>query len=223
MANKKSEETKERIIEVAVQIFARKGYANSGMRELAEKAGVNLAMINYFFGSKKQLLIVILEKFFSGYLKILEDIVAGDGEFEEKIESFIHTAIRYIDENRDYMIVTLTEMPHDDPEIIQYKARWAGRAMKIIQAEICGPLQEKRGIEISPAAIGPLLIGMMSSRFLFAPVMEQVGAPGYGEEFFRSYPKIIADIFLRGLTGLGGSAESLITGGSGEQDNINIS
>ena len=101
------------------------------------------------------------------------------------------------------MIVTLAELPHDDPEITEYKAQWARKAMHVVRDEICIPVKESQGVDLSPAAIGPLLIGMMSSRFLFAPVMEQVNPPGYGEDFFRKYPDIIAAIFLEGIKGLG--------------------
>ena len=68
MKNNDQQSSKERILVSAVKMFARKGYASTGMRELAEDAGVNLAMINYFFGTKKELLKVILETFFRGYI-----------------------------------------------------------------------------------------------------------------------------------------------------------
>lgn len=202
MKKSKQKSSKERILQKAVQIFARKGYASTGMRELADSAEVNLAMINYFFGSKKELLKVILETFFRGYLEIIEEELTEKGTFDEKISRFIHRAINYLSDNRDYMIVTLAELPHDDPEITEYKAQWARKAMHIVRDEICTPVKESQGVDLSPAAIGPLLIGMMSSRFLFAPVMEQVNPPGYGEDFFRKYPDIIAGIFLEGIKGL---------------------
>ena len=202
MQDSKRQSSKERILSVAVSTFARKGFASTGMRELAEGAGVNLAMINYFFGSKKALLKVILETFFQGYLEVLETELKSERSLEEKLTRFIHRAIHYISEHRDYMIVTLTELPHDDPDITEYKAQWARRAMMVIRDEICHPLKLHQGVELSPAAIGPLIIGMMSSRFLFEPVMEQVNPPGYGEDFFKNYPDIIATIFLNGLSGL---------------------
>ncbi len=203
MKNNKQQSSKERILDTAVQIFARKGYASSGMRELADAAEVNLAMINYFFGSKKELLKVILETFFKGYLEIIEEELTGQGSFDEKISRFIHRAIQYISDNRDYMIVTLAELPHDDPEITEYKAQWARKAMFVVRDEICLPVKKSQGVDLSPAAIGPLLIGMMSSRFLFAPIMEKVNPEGYGEDFFRKYPHIITTIFLEGIKGLG--------------------
>lgn len=203
MESTKKRTSKDRILKTAVRIFARKGYASTGMRELAESAGVNLAMINYFFGSKKELLKVILETFFTGYLEIIEEELQAPGDFEQKIRRFIHRAIHYISENREYMIVTLSELPHDDPEITEYKAQWARKAMLVVHSEICIPVKQSQGVTLSPAAVGPLLIGMMSSRFLFAPIMERIKPPGYGEDYFEKYPNIIATIFLHGIKGMG--------------------
>src|ERR1700712_470108 len=63
------------IMEAAERLFADKGFAGTSVRDIAESAGVNLAMISYYFGSKEKL----MEAMFSHrgqYLRIqLENIV----------------------------------------------------------------------------------------------------------------------------------------------------
>src|SRR5436305_14901601 len=44
------------IIETAEQLFSKKGYEATTVRDIAEQAGVNIAMISYYFGSKEKLL-----------------------------------------------------------------------------------------------------------------------------------------------------------------------
>jgi AcrR family transcriptional regulator len=44
------------IMEAAEELFAEKGFAGTSVRDIAEKAGVNLAMISYYFGSKEKLM-----------------------------------------------------------------------------------------------------------------------------------------------------------------------
>src|ERR1700759_5468631 len=44
------------IIEVAERLFADKGFDGTSVRDIAEEAGVNVAMISYYFGSKEKLL-----------------------------------------------------------------------------------------------------------------------------------------------------------------------
>lgn len=52
---------KEHIMEVAVALFAEKGYEGTSIRDLACQADVNIAMINYYFGSKEKLFVALLE------------------------------------------------------------------------------------------------------------------------------------------------------------------
>lgn len=202
MGKKQQIPSQQRILASAKRLFAKKGFASTGVRELADDADVNLAMVNYFFGSKKELLKEIIAGFFSGYLEILRKELPGDGSLDEKIRRLIHRAIAYIEENQDSMLITLTELPHDDPDITEYKAEWAEQAMLIINREICEPLGRQTGHDISPAAVGPLLISMMCSRFLFIPVIEKVKPPFYQEQYLDRYAEIIEKMFLHGIYGL---------------------
>jgi AcrR family transcriptional regulator len=52
---------KEHIMDVAVTLFAEKGYEGTSIRDLAHQADVNIAMINYYFGSKENLFVSLLE------------------------------------------------------------------------------------------------------------------------------------------------------------------
>lgn len=54
--------TRERIIEAAEVLFARNGYAATSLREITYTAKVNIAAVNYHFGSKENLLVEILDR-----------------------------------------------------------------------------------------------------------------------------------------------------------------
>ncbi|OQX20013.1 MAG: hypothetical protein BWK76_02820 [Desulfobulbaceae bacterium A2] len=58
----KRKDTKTRLLDVAEEMFAQKGYADTSMRSLTGKAGANLAAVNYHFGSKEGLLQAVLER-----------------------------------------------------------------------------------------------------------------------------------------------------------------
>ena len=55
MANAASVDTKEQILNVAEQLIAEYGYAGTTVRNIVNKAGVNLAAVHYHFGSKEDL------------------------------------------------------------------------------------------------------------------------------------------------------------------------
>ena len=57
----RGEDTRRRILEAALEIFAAEGYEGTSTRLLAERAGVNLPAIQYYFGSKEGLYRAVIE------------------------------------------------------------------------------------------------------------------------------------------------------------------
>lgn len=65
---------REHILNVAEELFAEKGFDGTSVRDIAQQAGVNLAMISYYFGSKEKLLESLIE-LRSGYVYgVLEEL-----------------------------------------------------------------------------------------------------------------------------------------------------
>ena len=56
------EQTRERILEAARQRLVEEGYARLSTRQIAAEAGVNHALIHYYFGTKDQLVIAVLDE-----------------------------------------------------------------------------------------------------------------------------------------------------------------
>ena len=66
---------KEHIILKAIELFAEGGFDNTSIRDISQKASVNVAMVNYYFGSKNKLFEAIIE-YKSSYLKTrLEELL----------------------------------------------------------------------------------------------------------------------------------------------------
>lgn len=51
----KPQETRQRLLEAACDVFAGKGYRNATVQDICERAGANIAAVNYYFGSKQSL------------------------------------------------------------------------------------------------------------------------------------------------------------------------
>ena len=65
---------REHILTVSEELFSERGFDGTSVRDIAQKAGVNLAMISYYFGSKEKLLMALVE-FRAGYsYGILEEL-----------------------------------------------------------------------------------------------------------------------------------------------------
>lgn len=141
MIKKKSERTKERILEEAVDIFIREGYAASRTNEIAKAAEVSEATLFKYFKSKQGLLDSVVSVFLD---QISEKIIVGplDKIFEDNkteppivmYKKLFMNRIRLIQGFRKYGIVAITESRFDKtirkkleshifPEIMEFSER----------------------------------------------------------------------------------------------------
>ena len=97
---RKEKDTELRIKEAARVIFQQKGFAGTKTRDIAEASGINLALLNYYFRSKKKLYDIIMtetmQTFFGGIVSILNN---QDTSLEEKIDAFVEDYINLLSKN----------------------------------------------------------------------------------------------------------------------------
>ncbi len=88
-----AEETKERILDAAERLFADSGFSATSLRDITGEAGVNLASVNYHFGSKEALLSAILDRRFRPIndrrLAVLDALETAAGEGGPAVEEIV--------------------------------------------------------------------------------------------------------------------------------------
>ena len=107
----KNTSTEERIKDAARRVFTQKGYAATRTRDIAEEAGLNLALINYYFRSKEKLfdLIIVehLQMFIHSVMVIVNDPKTS---LKQKMETLISHYIDMLIENPLIPIFILNEI-----------------------------------------------------------------------------------------------------------------
>lgn len=96
-------DSKARLLEVGTRLFAQKGYYGVSIRELAEAANVNSALISYYFSGKEGLYAAILDSQFEPIEKLLEYIKPRSFTTMEKIE-FYSRAVTSVHTKNPYLI-----------------------------------------------------------------------------------------------------------------------
>lgn len=83
-----SNEMESKIIDSATKVFIRKGKKGASMQDIAEEAGINRTLLNYYFRSKDKLFDAVFERVFAGMLPVLADIMNSNEDIFIKIENF---------------------------------------------------------------------------------------------------------------------------------------
>jgi AcrR family transcriptional regulator len=163
--------TEEKIKEAARKVFLKNGYAATRTRDIAEEAGINLALLNYYFRSKEKLFShVMLEKmqqFFGVLFLVIND---PSTKLEIKIDLIVNNYIDMLLENPDLPLFVLSEIKADP-----------GHLGNILPVEKLTPkvsfikqLQERRP-DINPAHFLMNILGMTVFPFIARPAFGAIG------------------------------------------------
>lgn len=85
----KHRDTREKILQAAEEVFARDGFAGARIHEISHKAGINQAMIYYYFSSKESLYQAVLKQTFLRLNLKLSKALTGNFGFPYKLRQLI--------------------------------------------------------------------------------------------------------------------------------------
>jgi len=103
---------RQRILDAAAQVFARKGYERATTKEIADEADVGEGTIYNYFASKRDLLLSLVSSMSESLLTPPEKIPADD--FEALLAAFLRDRLTLTEENADLTRVLLYEAMFDD-------------------------------------------------------------------------------------------------------------
>jgi TetR/AcrR family transcriptional regulator len=91
--SKKDLTKEELILSAAMDVFVERGWNGARMQDIADRAGINKALLHYYFRTKEKLYDRIIETVFSRFFTQVEQALADDDSFDRVLRRFIDTAI----------------------------------------------------------------------------------------------------------------------------------
>ena len=178
--------TEEKIKKAALKLFTKKGFSGTRTRDISEEAGINLALLNYYYRSKERLfelvMTEILQNFFKGITGIFNDEATS---LEEKIEIFVTNYTDLLRQQPDLPIFIFHEL-RINPQKLGSKMGvnevFKSYFFKQLQIEI----KSKRIAAIHPLHYMINMISMCVFPFIAAPLLKHIAKVGTEE-----YDKII--------------------------------
>lgn len=128
---------RQHLIQVAELLFAQHGYEAVSIRQLAKEAGVNLAMISYYFGSKEGLFAAILEHKIPRTREKLEEIMLQTTDPWERIARTVDVYVDSMFSNHSFSRVITREMStRQRPDNVKLIVEHISKNMRIIRGFI---------------------------------------------------------------------------------------
>jgi TetR/AcrR family transcriptional regulator, fatty acid metabolism regulator protein len=112
--------TSEKILSAARELFEEKGFDLTSVREIATKADVNVALINYHFGSKDNLILAVMEQSVDTTRLKLNDINQSSSTPVEKLSQVVELYVEKIFANCRYYHFVQRELSNQErPELTE--------------------------------------------------------------------------------------------------------
>lgn len=110
--------TEEKILEAASEVFTEKGFAGTRTRDIAEEAGINLALLNYYFRSKEKLFEQVMKvKMVLLFGQIVPILTNEKTNLEEKIDLVSNKYFEILSKNPNLPLFVLSEMQKKNSEV----------------------------------------------------------------------------------------------------------
>lgn len=112
---------RQRAVYQAAKLFARNGYDQTTMQELASTMGLATGALYHYFGAKEQLLRAICDQLMEPLLQRAQAMTTADGAPAEQLRALVRMWVAHVVEHRDHMLVFQQER-----HVIESGPSWRG-------------------------------------------------------------------------------------------------
>jgi TetR/AcrR family transcriptional regulator len=162
-------------------VFIRRGTDGARMQEIAAEAGVNQALVHYYFRSKDRLAATVFKEAASRLVPAVVQLFGSDAALEEKVERFVNL---YIDTVRrsPFLPAYIVAELHQQPERLTALIDSAGASQRLVAGEVLEHLGAQLRKAAADGTIRPIapeqffvnLLGLSVMPFLLRPLLHTV-------------------------------------------------
>ena len=198
-------ETEEKIIASAEKLFYQRGKAGCSMQDIANDAGINRTLLNYYFRSKDQLFEAVFRKAMGSFVPSLASILHSDITFQEYVPAMVETVIDTLIENPQiptFVLQELSSNPARMPQIIREMGINPATAKKKMAADGVLPADQNYdsiqliinilSLCIFPFAARPVIIDILfdgdNDAYIAAMKERKKLVPGMVKQFMMQNP-----------------------------------
>ena len=171
----KESSTEEKIKEAARKLFTQKGFSATRTRDIAEEAGINLALLNYYFRSKQKLFDIIMMENFRQFIQgISFNFLEQNSTIDQKITKVVSMYIDFLTENPDLPLFILNELRNNPEQLATNIDDEVGSSRSKLFGQLKLAAEEGKIGDINPFHLMANLIGLTVFPFVARPILQKV-------------------------------------------------
>lgn len=208
-AAERDHDTEQRILDAARRVFLQRGTAGARMKEIAEMAGVNQALLHYYFRSKERLAEAVFLQAGRQLLPRVIALLGSEVPIEEKVEQVIHIELDRLSRAPYLPGYLLSELHQNPGRVHQLVAAMTGMDAAGVGPRVLATLKQQIDARVRAGTMRPIapeqfivnLLALCIFPFAAKPMLSAVlGLDQKGfERFIARRRRELAAFFLNAL------------------------
>ena len=178
----KEKNTEDKIVSAAKKVFITKGMDGARMQEIADEAGINKALLHYYFRTKNKLFEKVFTIVFKDVFAVFEQAITNEMSFEEFLESFIRQYIKLL-KAKPYIPQFVIHELNRKPERIVEQMQSSKFNKELLFDLINKAIQDKVIRPIHPVHLITHILSMCIFPFVAKPIIMGFALDGDKEKF----------------------------------------
>ncbi len=195
-------ETQIKIMEAAMAEFLEKGFSGARMQNIADNAGMNKALLHYYYRNKESLFKQVFLDVLIDMFSMLTDIIETEIDFESKLNKLVKSYMNYLIEHRQFPLFLLNEI-YRNPEIVDQVLRESDvtETWDKFYNELCQSQKNGDVIELNPAHIIVTIVSLVVFPVAASNVITRFADISQSEyyEFLQERIDIIPEFLIKAL------------------------
>ncbi len=176
--------TENKIKNAARTVFFRKGYAATKTRDIADEAGINIALLNYYFRSKEKLFHIIIMETLKTFFQSVASVVNDPGTtLEQKIERIVDKYTELLISEPEIPVFILSEIRNNPEELLGQMKFKEVMSNALIFRQLEEELRKNGQPPMNPLFFISNLLGLVLFPFIASPIFKNIG--GLSQEQFN--------------------------------------
>jgi len=203
MDNNEELNAEQRIIDAAADVFEENGFDGARMQQIADKAGINKALLHYYFRSKdllfEKVFLIVAERIFAGFIKAFEE----KGTIFQKIELFVTKHQELLYKNRRFPIFFFNEVSRNPSLIkklvakLEFNNRFKDLILQLEEEKKAGII--RKDVDVKHLMIN--IVSLSAFPYIGRPVIKEIMSDfGFSyEQFLEERKSVVAQFVINSI------------------------
>jgi AcrR family transcriptional regulator len=150
--------SKEEILDLAIPLFARSGFAGVSMRDIAKVVGISAASLYHHFPDKQALYLQAMTQAFEDKAQGFAAVLTATGSPEQRLEDFVHAFTKLMSNDPDFLALLQRELLDGDEARLKLLAEQVFKEQFIAMGELASELVPDCDSHMAAISIASLVL-----------------------------------------------------------------